>query len=354
MEKILLAWLILGFAGCEVLEKSGNAAEKPPETLRIVTWNVQTLFDGDETGAEYDEYRSSAGWTDEKYKARLNTLALAVEKMTEPAPDILGLMEVENPRVLEDILQGPLAKKGYGWSFFGINPGAPLGIGILSRFPFEETLLHSITLNGETAPRPMLEIRLLVKDSPLICMVCHWKSKREGEDATESLRKASARLIVRRLQELKQENPAIPVIVMGDLNENYDEFYRRESGITSALLPDVPEVAARIGDTQADFLILSGKKPPEPEFCASDGAILYSPWGEELEEGSYYFRNAWETIDHFLLSGALFDRTGWDFHSCRVIKQEPFLKDDKPYAYNPRTGNGFSDHLPLLLTLTLQ
>jgi hypothetical protein len=158
------------------------------------------------------------------------------------------------------------------------------------------------------------------------------------------------------------EDPDIPVIVMGDLNENHDEFYRMNGKILSALLPDDPDAAelvrtdttslsARLG-IRDDFLVLSGSKPPRSEYFEEASAVLYSPWGQELQDGSYYYNNDWETIDHFLLSGGLFNRAGWDFHSCYAGDREPFVTQKGiPAAYNPRTGQGLSDHLPLILVL---
>jgi hypothetical protein len=73
-----------------------------------------------------------------------------------------------------------------------------------------------------------------------------------------------------------------------------------------------------------------------------------------MKDGSYYYQNKWETIDHFLLSGPLFDGAEWDFDSAAVINQPPFTNDKgAPAAYNPRTGSGLSDHLPLVLTLKM-
>jgi hypothetical protein len=231
---------------------------------------------------------------------------------------------------------------------------------MISRFPFEQTTLHSITCNGETIPRPLLEVRFRIEDTPLVCFVCHWKSKQGGADDTESLRKAAAQILLRRLQEIQEEDPALPVVIMGDLNENHDEFYRKDGLVISALLPDDPR-AAELADytsdasakgVQKDFLILSQQKPPQSVYFASEAVVLYSPWGQELQEGSYMYQNSWETIDHFLLSPSLFDQKGWDFDACRVIKQEPFINaKGYPSTYNPRTGNGLSDHLPLELVL---
>jgi hypothetical protein len=72
----------------------------------------------------------------------------------------------------------------------------------------------------------------------------------------------------------------------------------------------------------------------------------------ELNDGSYYYRDKWETIDHFLLSEDLFSGTGWNFSDCRVLNHAPFTASSgAPNRYIPRNGNGLSDHLPLLLYL---
>jgi endonuclease/exonuclease/phosphatase family metal-dependent hydrolase len=366
-----VALLLSFWGGCTITETgSGSSDRETPGTLTIATWNVQALFDGDESGIEYDDYLQAAGWSAEKYQARLNSLSKAIGRMAEQAPDILGLEEIENVRVLEDMVSGPLADYGYQYLCFAANPGAALGIGLVSRFPLAETRVHSITAYGKTIPRPILEVQLQVQNQPLALLVCHWKAKQgetEKNAATESLRRASARIILRRLQELRQEHPAIPVLIMGDLNENHNEWYRGGETTLTALLPDDPKAAERTGlrieaetfdgserKIPEDFLILSGNKPPKSEYFPPPALALYSPWGNELHDGSYFYKGAWETIDHFLLTESLFDRVGWDFDTAVVIRQEPFINaQERPYAYNPRTGTGLSDHLPLMLTLRL-
>jgi endonuclease/exonuclease/phosphatase family metal-dependent hydrolase len=239
-----------------------------------------------------------------------------------------------------------------------------LGVGLLSRFPLSETKSHSVYIDGVIAPRPMLEARVSVEGLPLVLFVCHWKSKLGGEDTTEGTRRASARIILRRMRELLESEPDLPVIVTGDLNENHDEFYRRSGTAISALLPDDPRSAeltglygldkdnSNIAELQKDFIILSKNKPPETRYFPSGVLALYSPWDSELQDGSYLYKNAWETIDHFLLSVQLFSGTGWSFENCEVVNSPPFANTNgHPVSYNPRTGYGMSDHLPLLLTL---
>jgi endonuclease/exonuclease/phosphatase family metal-dependent hydrolase len=366
---VLLALFPIG--GCEV-SGAGEKADEQNDSLAIMTWNLQALFDGVEAGNEYDEYRESAGWSPEKYSGRLNIIAGAIAG-TERQPDIIALQEIESAEVLRDIATA-LSSQGYGWTHFANLPGMSLGVGLLSRFPLSGTKAHSVNIGGDTAPRPMLEARIITGDDAagngggdMLLFVCHWKSKLGGDDTTEATRRASARIILRRLRELAENEPELPVIIMGDLNENYDEFYRRSGTVICALMPDdprsadltglytsgdSPDAAAAIGKTQPDFIILSKSKPPATRYFPAQAATLYSPWAAGLENGTYYYKNEWETIDHFLLAAPLFDNTGWEFETCAVVNRPPFANaNGHPAAYNPRTGSGLSDHLPLLLVL---
>lgn len=344
------ALLMCFLTGCVVSNTSGGV-EKVTErsnSISIMTWNVQAVFDGTEEGTEYDEYRESSGWNREKYLGRLNVIAGAIGGM-EQKPDIIALQEIESAQVTTG-LAGALSAQGYRWTHFANIPEMSLGLGLISRYPVGEAKSHSVTVEGGVVPRPMLEVRINA-DEPLALFICHWKSKLGGDDATESIRRASARIILRRIRELAQTEPNLPVIVMGDLNENYDEFYRRNGKTVCALLPDDPRAAA-IAGLQKDFIVMSKHQPPEVTYFPAGVVALYSPWAAELTDGTYYYKNEWETIDHFLLAPQLFDGSGWDFAHCEVINVPPFVNaKGQPAAYNPRTGSGLSDHLPLLLLL---
>jgi hypothetical protein len=165
-------------SGCEGIPLPGisKSLSTKNEQFTALVWNVQALFDGEETGNEYAEFRESAGWTQEKYEARLLAIGQAILRMSSlsvqgenenqqtaasaAVPDLIGLVELENANTPEDLLHGPLSKQGYVHSFFGNLPGMSLGIGVLSRFPLIEARIHSITINNQTAPRPVVEVHL--------------------------------------------------------------------------------------------------------------------------------------------------------------------------------------------------
>ena len=207
---------------------------------------------------------------------------------------------------------------------------------------------------GKAAPRPIAELWIDAGGETLVLMVCHWKSKLGGEKETEVVRRSEAALVARRLGEIGTAHPGIPVAVLGDLNENHDEFFRM--GYPCALMPDSGGVETLAGKSGRpgfqDFLVLSASIPPKAENFGLPDAVLYSPWLIGENEGSYYYKNRWETIDHVLLNGAAFDGEGWNFASFRAVREPPFTgTSGAPAVYVPRTGNGLSDHLPLVMRL---
>ena len=356
---VLLLAVILALFGC-IDHESEKAADN--RSLIMMTWNVNNLFDGKDDGNEYPEFLQSAGWSAEKYLGRINSVSAAIEKI-EPLPDIVMLQEIESLKILEDLAS--VMSAGYSWSHFANNPGAALGVGILSRVPILEAKAHSITVGGETTPRPVLEAKMQAGEGEFVIFVCHWKSKLGGDEVTENVRKASARVILRRIRELREKEPDTGVIVAGDLNENHNEFYRQGAAMICALLPDDPYCAQLTGcrglngeeypAAQKDFIIISKNKPPLPVHFPKDTIALFSPWMGGLENGSYFYRYDWETIDHYLISSQFFDDKGWSYEKAEVANYQPFTNaGGSPFSYNQRTGTGLSDHLPLLLTLKFQ
>ena len=356
---LILAAVFPVMTGCTFSETKPEGKPAEAGTLTLMTWNVHNLFDGKDNGFEYDEYLQSAGWSTEKYQGRVNAISSAIGRI-KPRPDIIMLQEIESLKILEDLALS--MSGGYSWSHFANNPGAALGLGILSRVPLADTRVHSITIGGETTPRPVLEARVQAEEGGFAVFVCHWKSKLGGDDVTENVRKASARVILRRIRELREKEPELGVIVAGDLNENYDEFFRQNSSYISALLPDDPYCAQLTGcrgqggredaGQQKDFIVISKNKPPLPVHFPKESVVLFSPWMRDLENGSYFYKHDWETIDHFLISGQFFNNTGWKYVKTAIADFQPFVNASGiPISYNARTGSGLSDHLPLLLTL---
>jgi len=346
--------VVFALSGCSGSESAGTASGEEKGVLTLMTWNVCNLCDGVDDGIEYAEFKQSAGWTREKYMGRINAVSAAIRGLT-PQPDILMLEEIESNVILEDLAAA--LPKNYISCHFANNPKAAMGVGILSRLPLTEAKNHSITVDGETTPRPVLEARVQTEKGDIILFVCHFKSKLGGDEATEKVRRSSVRVILRRIREISENEPDIGFIIAGDLNENHDEFYRQESKAISALIPDDPycvKLSKANGGEQKDFFIITGNKPPLPANFPQESIVLFSPWMDGLQNGSYFYKHNWETIDHFLISGHFFDDSDWEYEKVFIGNFEPFANSSGiPIPYNTKTGAGLSDHFPLILTIRL-
>jgi hypothetical protein len=319
-------------AACAGAAKPGNDA------FSVLSWNVEALFDGGDDGLEYYEYREAQGWNEEKYRARLTAIAKAFKQgLGAEKPDAAVFIELENKGVL-DLLAGEyLTEFGYQYGYFAKKDGQSLGTGVLSRYPVTKALCHSYSRDGKVIPRPISEVWIEAHGEELVILVCHWKSKLGKPEESQALRDNAAVLIRRISEDINEERkiagkPAVPILLAGDFNQTADEFF-----VDGFPLP-VTRDRHIFGEAGSN----------------ADGPLFWTPWETELDGGSYYYKETWESIDHFFLSGAFFDGAGWDFSGVAVLKDAPWTgTSGLPQSFNPRTGSGLSDHLPLRLTLAL-
>src|SRR5690554_1725651 len=96
--------------------------EKQYAIRTIAFYNVENLFDFEDDPLTWDNDWTPNGknkWTKENYEDKLSKLAKVIADIgldvTGTVPDIIGLAEIENRRVLEDLFSQPeLAKHDYG------------------------------------------------------------------------------------------------------------------------------------------------------------------------------------------------------------------------------------------------
>ena len=306
------------------------------EPITLVTYNTQTFFDAVEDGTEFKEYKGSKSrWTAQKYKARLErlkgTIFAAGEKLTgkkDRLPDIVVLQEVESNRVIEDFCKQ--LPNGENYPYAVCPPHSDKGAFttvILSKYPVERYFVHRLQTEKKVSLRPLIEVVLNTgsKDKPQLLTVfaVHWKSKTGGSDSAVVRAQQEAQLI-KKIQEHRERNPDIPFVVCGDFNQPLEEFNQ---------LSDFPvcwNVSSYRTENEA------GAQP----------------------NGSYYFKNSWEKIDHIFYESGTSDYevsenasdTGQAYIEPLlffVLYEPPLIEDGQPVRYNVLTGEGYSDHLPL-------
>ena len=351
------------------------------EHITILSYNVQNLFDATDDGSEYADFDPSRGaWTAEAADAKASRIARVIRRAVRGGPDVLCLQEIEHGRMLADLAGEHLRRQGYRYAAVSETPGSAVEVALLSRHPIEEARVHAPARGwprrhpdrdeAGAILRPVLEVRLETAGAPLHLFVNHWKSKSGGARETEPARRAAARVVVRRMRAIVADDPGAEIVVCGDLNESSAAFDEAGGAYPTALMPPGTRHAPHA-------LLVSGDRAAVRGAAAGTGAgaggahgevpaaVLYSPWAEAEAPGSYYFRGSWRRLDHTLVSAGLLDTEGWELAAFDVVKL-PFATtgDGRPLASrrpgrDGRSGSGsgragkggFSDHLPVLLTL---
>jgi endonuclease/exonuclease/phosphatase family metal-dependent hydrolase len=313
---------------------AGVGAARGDSTFSLTCWNVQTFFDGETSGAEYAEYRGAKSfWSREKYRARLKRLCESVAAFDS---DVLAFEEIENEETVADIaneLYGHLARnKLYPYACFARGDGGSIGCAVLSRFPLQSCTVHqcdfraSVKDAGAPRMRPLMEVTLAVSDSapPVRLLVNHWKSKSGGEDNAAFWQKQQEAVLSRRIGRVSSESA---VVVCGDFNRDLSEFAQESAEVL---------LRADIG---------GGENVP-----VVSGWLLFPE--SATGAGSYYYRGAWERIDHIFTAGRCTMR------SFRARADGPWAREQGgerlPYRYQISSGAGYSDHLPIQCVVSLQ
>ncbi len=216
------------------------------EQYTIAFYNVENLFDVvDDPHVILDEDFTEFGrqnWTRNRYEKKLSKISEAISKIgfevTGKLPAIVGLAEVENKKVLKDLIQQPKLIKGH-YDFIHYNSPDERGIDVALLYdtrvfePSHSEPLH-ILLENELGERDTTRDILYVKGSiagtPVHIYVNHWPSRRDGAVATSPKRVEVARQLVNHIEKIdkgrKREKSDLPiddshhVIIMGDFNDD--------------------------------------------------------------------------------------------------------------------------------------
>lgn len=316
-------------------------APAPEEGLRACFYNVENLFDTQDDSLTLDEEftpESDKNWTPSRYWDKQRNLAKTLLAVGyEQPPAIIGLCEVENRWVLEDLTQQDLMQvHNYRIVHFESTDRRGIDVGLLLQRDQVELLSASfIRLVREEDPewrtRDILyaKVRTTQWSDTLHLFVNHWPSRRGGEEASRPLRVLAAQALKLRVDSVLAHRPNQGVVIMGDLND----------GVGDASLVQGLKAAPTYSDTA---VLVDGM------------AALDHDWG------THKYKGEWAYLDHFVLSANLLggksrSRAG----DVEIFKAQFLLKPDDRYTgfyplrtySGPRYLGGFSDHLPIYVDL---
>ena len=281
----------------------------------------------------------------EIYQKKLINLSRVISEIgygeTKSLPTIVGLSEVENKKVIEDLIgTGKLKNGNYGISHFESPDRRGIDVALIYRKDFFEVLnekshyleLYSFNSGDKYYTRDQLVVDGLLEGERMFFIVNHWPSRSGGEMRSRPSRNKAAELNMSIIDSIRSIHQNPKIMTMGDFNDDpKNESIKK---------------------------ILSAKKDKEN---VKDNE-LYNPYERMHSKGvgTLAYRDNWNLFDQIILSGTFLDQSFKDFSFYKsLIYNKKYLFNQsgrfKGYPFRSFGGgsylDGFSDHLPVYVLL---
>jgi len=324
-------------------EKTGGFDPESGRALRIMFYNLENAYDTiDDPFAGDDEFtpHSPRSWSPYRYRQKLENIykvILAAGGWTPP--EIIGVCETENRRVLEDLTtKTPLSR--YPYRIIHQQSPDPRGIDVALLYnqqAFQPILHHFIPVcfdNSRGCSRDILYVKGLASGGDTLhIFVNHWPSKWQGELQTQPKRNRAAQILRNHIDSIQQQHTAPHILALGDFNDS----------------------------PQAESLSRYLKAQPLSPGTLPEGLYNLSHLWISGPTGTQKYRESWEILDQIIVSGSLL--TGRGLHTTKdnahIFRPSFLLEEDSRYTGNKpfrtysgyRYIGGFSDHMPVILDL---
>ncbi|GAF01502.1 endonuclease/exonuclease/phosphatase family protein [Saccharicrinis fermentans] len=341
---VFIFLLTLIFNGC----KSTSNPKETQQTHVIAFYNLENLFDTIDDRGIFDEEFTPGGskaWNTQRYRSKLNNLSKVIADLGADqgmdGPSLIGVSEVENRTVLEDLIHTDhLKDKGYAIVHFDSPDKRGIDVGLLykaSAFSLSTAKIYPLFIrDNESGERLYTRDQLLVtgklNGDRMHIIVNHWPSRYGGQERSIASRKAAALLNRHIIDSLLLQDVHAKIITMGDLNDN-------PTDVSVSIHLDA-HVTKKTLNQQA----------------------LYNPLAKNFIQGNgtLYYKGTWNLFDQLVISQGFLNPThGYEFDSV-YIYHKPYLiqkeGDYKGYLLRTYGGsqylNGYSDHLPVYMVLS--
>jgi len=304
----------------------------------IAFYNIENLFDTkDDEHTNDDAFLPDADkrWTNKRYRKKLRKLGRVISQIGEDdvdsPPAIVGLAEVENKQVVQDLIASKFLKH-YKYDIVHFDSSDERGIDVAliydkTVFKVSHSEPFSVYLEKEDGSRDFTRDVLLVtgrlNDEQVHIIVNHWSSRRLGAEESEYKRIAAAETVNRITEILKTNYDNPKIMVMGDFND------------------DPSDKSIKLMEEKSQ---------------------LYNPFKtiNLQRKGSLNHDFEWHLFDQILISTNFFDATSTrlnlseaDIFNSKFLTQYHGKFKGQPFRtyVGKRYKGGYSDHFPVYIEL---
>lgn len=185
-----------------------------------------------QSGSEEFTPKSGKNYNTKIYKAKLANEAKVIAELgaqyTKTAPAVVGLIEVENRQVIEDLVKQPaLAKYDYGIVHYNSYDYRGIDVALIyqkRRFTVTNSLKKELKVYGDDGKREytrdILVVTGFLDNEKVAFFMNHWPSRRGGEAVSLPKRNAAAALLKQQMDSIRTADPSTKLFAMGDFNDD--------------------------------------------------------------------------------------------------------------------------------------
>ena len=310
----------------------------------IAFYNVENLFDTINDVNKNDEASPIMEIKfnrSEIYNKKVNNMASVIADigtdLVKKSPSIVGLCEVENRNVIEDLLKDKSLKdKNYEIIHYDSPDERGIDVAMIYNedvFKITSTKSHELIIYDNKSSkrnytRDQLVVSGLLEGELIHLIVNHWPSRSGGEERSRAGRMAAAELNKKIIDSLQGKYKDAKIITMGDFNDDpHDDSMKK---------------------------ILNAKKHIKD--VKENG--IYNPMETILSDqgiGTNAYRDVWQLFDQILVSKPFLDKNydSYQFYKAGVFNKSYLINKSgrykgypfRSFSWGSFTG-GYSDHLP--------
>ncbi|MFH6770891.1 endonuclease/exonuclease/phosphatase family protein [Gaetbulibacter aestuarii] len=342
LRQTAIFWLFLSVLA------TAHAQGKRYNIRTVAFYNLENLFDTINNPNKLDEYspimemksnRSEAYWKKIHNMARV--LSDIGKDESQDSPAIIGVSEVENKAVVQDLVNDSLLiEKNYGIIQYPSPDLRGIDVALLYQKRYftptssksYELKIYDNTSGKRQFTRDQLVVSGQLEGEPVHFIVNHWPSRRGGEKLSGYKRLAAAKLTKRITDSLLTLDPYAKVVIMGDLNDD-----PTSNSLKKGLKSSRKRTRMGLGD-------------------------IYNPFENFYHSGlgTTAFRDAWSLFDQLLMTRGLLNGNynGFQFYKAGIYNKNVIVTASGRYKGYPLRSwgnggftNGFSDHFPVYIYL---
>ena len=336
--RFLSLFIICTTTQCNAQTKQGK------DYLRVMFYNAENFFDtkDDPTVNDNDFLpEGSMRWTQKRYNDKRNNIYRVIANVGEwDPPAIVGLCEIENRSVLDDLIMNtPLEKYPYSIVHKESPDLRGIDVALLYRSDYlkciKKQFIRVRFADNRKRTRDILYATLLaVNGDTLHIFVNHWPSRVGGQKQSEMNRMLAASLVRQKVDSIFNRNKMANIVITGDFN-----------------------------DGPLDKSFLSGLMTKN-DTTLSKPATLFNISAYKMNEttGTLKYQGVWSVFDQIVVSGGLLRGTSQtSVNRCFIFRADYLFEPDnryqgvKPYRtyIGLKYNGGFSDHLPVYLDIQM-